>query len=102
MSNPTAPTLASVTFDVPITMGDQTINSVQIRTPNSGELRGLSLVALGQMHVDELLKLLPRITIPALPAPILAQIDPADMMEIADKVTDFLLSNRRRADLPTT
>lgn len=94
--------IVDVELDWPIRLGDQEVTTLKLRKPHSGELRGLSLVALGQMQVDELTKLLPRITIPTIPAPVIATIDPADMMEIANKVTDFLLTRRLRAALPTT
>ena len=100
--SPAAGGIVTIPLEEPILLGDRQIAEIQIRRPNSGELRGLSLAGLGQLNVDEIFKLLPRITIPTLPAPVLATIDPADMMEIADKVTDFLLSKRRKAELPTT
>lgn len=93
--------LKTIELDEELTIGDQKITSLQIRRPKSGELRGLSLASLGQMNVDELLKLLPRITIPTLPAPIAAELDTADLMAIAEAVTDFLLTKRQKAALPT-
>lgn len=94
--------LASVTLDYPIQRGETKIETVQLRRPNSGELRGLSLVRLGQMDVDEIRKLLPRITIPTLLAEEVDRLDPADLMELAGEVGDFLLSKERKAALPTT
>lgn len=99
---PAGPKIVTVELDEPIQLGDRTIEEIKLRKPISGELRGLSLVALGQMNVDELTKLLPRITMPTLPAPVLATIDPADMMAIAETITDFLLTKRQKAALPTT
>ena len=94
--------LKTIELDEELTIGDQKITSLQIRRPKSGELRGLSLASLGQMNVDELLKLLPRITMPTLPAPIAADLSTADLMAIAEVVTDFLLTKRQKAALPTT
>ncbi len=99
---PAGPKIVTVELDEPIQLGDRTIEEIKLRKPISGELRGLSLVALGQMNVDELTKLLPRITMPTLPAPVLATIDPADMMAIAETITDFLLTRRQKAALQTT
>ena len=56
--------LAIVTLDTPIVRGEQMIEALQIRKPKSGELRGLSLVDLGQLKTDALIKILPRVTIP--------------------------------------
>ena len=38
-----------VTLDTPIKRGDQTITRVQVRKPNAGALRGLSLVEVLQI-----------------------------------------------------
>lgn len=94
--------IVDVELDEPLQLGDTTIDVLKLRKPESGELRGLSLVALGQMNVDEIHKLLPRITTPPIPPAIVAKIDPADMMQIAEVITDFLLTKRQRAGLPTT
>ncbi|MFZ5705723.1 MAG: phage tail assembly protein [Pseudomonadota bacterium] len=93
--------IKTIELEEELTIGDQKIASLQIRRPRAGELRGLSLGALGQMNTDELLKLLPRITIPTIPAPILAELSSADLIEIAEMVTDFLLTKRKKATLPT-
>ena len=96
-----------VPLDQPIIRGDAKFDTLSLRRPGSGELRGLSLGKLAQFDVDELLKLLPRIASVDAggPSPITsaeaAKLDPADLMEVADKVSDFLLSKRRRATLPT-
>jgi len=97
-----AATFATVILDTPILRGDTEIESIQIRKPSAGELRGLSLALLGQMDVDQLAKLLPRITIPNLLPDEIARLEPCDLMECADKVMDFLLSKARKAALPTT
>lgn len=97
-----AAAIATVTLDSPIVRGDSEITSIQIRKPQGGELRGLSLALLGQMDVDQLMKLLPRITIPNLLPQEVAAMEPCDLMECADKVMDFLLSRARKAALPTT
>ena len=54
----------TMTLDVPIQRGDQTITRVQVRKPNAGALRGLSLVEVLQMNVTALQTLLPRVTEP--------------------------------------
>lgn len=93
---------APIPLDVPIVRGETSLDSLQLRRPQSGELRGLSLVRLGQMEVEEVRKLLPRITMPPLTAEEVDRMDPADLMECAVEVGDFFLSKRRRADSPTT
>lgn len=91
-----------VELDTPIRRGAQEIAAVQIRKPNSGELRGLNLVDLGQMHVDSLIKVLPRLTVPAITPIEAAQMNPADLLACGAEVASFLLTKRARqeASLP--
>ncbi|RJF92994.1 phage tail assembly protein [Sphingomonas cavernae] len=92
--------LRSVTLDEPIQRGDTTIDKVQIRKPQSGELRGLSLVELGQLNVDALSKILPRITIPTLTPQEVSALDPADLLAMGGIVGRFLLQKWRLTDAP--
>lgn len=94
--------LISVELDEPITRGDDKVATLHLRRPGSGDLRGLSLMKLGQADVTEILRLLPRITVPPITQAEADVLDSADMMELADKVTDFFMSRHRRASLPTT
>lgn len=87
-----------VTID-PISRGDQLISSLQLRRPNAGELRGITLVDLLQMDVSALALLLPRISSPALTAADVGQLDPADLVSIATEVGGFFLSKAQRESL---
>ena len=52
-----------ITLDTPIQRGENTLNSLTIRSPKkAGHLRGLNTMDIVQMNVDTLIKLLPRIT----------------------------------------
>ncbi|BCA60231.1 hypothetical protein HMP06_3000 [Sphingomonas sp. HMP6] len=86
-----APTFRTVTLDFPLTRGDETVTSVQVRKPGSGELRGLTLMALSQLDYAALETLLPRITMPMLQKADVARLDPADLMQLGGEVMDFLL-----------
>jgi hypothetical protein len=55
-----------VTLDKPIKRAGQTIDKVTLIEPNAGTLRGVSLAAVAQSEVDALIKVLPRMTYPAL------------------------------------
>ncbi len=93
----------TITLDAPIQRGSTTIAEITLRKPNAGELRGLSLQRLHQADADELLKLLPRITVPSLTPPECAQLDPADLSEAGGVVISFLLKKVvRDAVLSTT
>jgi hypothetical protein len=94
-----------ITLQEPIRRGAgdsaQVISEIQLRKPNSGELRGLSLVAIGQMDVNELRKLLPRISMPTILEPEIDALDPADLFVLAHELTDFLLpSSAKQASQP--
>jgi hypothetical protein len=87
--NPAAP--AAIILETPITRGEQTITEIQLRKPQSGELRGVSLVDLLQMEVSALCTVLPRITTPALTPHDVGQLDPADLLQLAGGISAFLL-----------
>lgn len=100
---PVASVPNTITLDVPIQRGSTTIAEIILRKPNAGELRGLSLQRLHQADADELLKLLPRITLPSLTPHECAQLDPADLSEAGGVVISFLLKKAvRDAVLSTT
>jgi len=80
-----------VDLDTPIVRGSTTIAQVVVRKPASGELRGLTIGALSQGDVDQVTKLLPRITIPALTLQEVKALDPADFTQFTGEVLDFLL-----------
>ena len=89
----------TVTLDTPIQRGDQTIGILQLRKPKSGELRGLSLVDLGQLKVDALTKILPRITQPGITEAEAANLDPADLLACGAEIGGFLLQRSQRTDV---
>ena len=89
----------TVTLDTPIRRGTTSINSITLRKPTSGELRGVSLVELLQMDVGSLIKVLPRISSPSLTAVEVAGMDPADLLAIGGKIAGFLLQRSAKADV---
>jgi hypothetical protein len=87
----TAVALALVTLDTPLQRGETTIETVQVRKPKSGELRGLSLSQLLNLDYGALETLLPRITLPMLSKQDVASLDPSDLTQLGSEVMDFLL-----------
>lgn len=85
-----------ITLDEPIKRGDTHITSITLRKPKAGELRGVSLVELGQMNVVALQQVLPRITTPILTAQDVANLDIADLVEIGAEVSLFLVKKADR------
>jgi hypothetical protein len=86
-----APTSKTITLDSPIKRGDQSITSVTLRKPSSGELRGLNLTDILQMDVNSLKKVLPRITSPILTEQDIDSLDPADLVDLGSSVALFLV-----------
>jgi len=79
-----------VTLDSPVQRGEQNIEKVTVSKPNAGTLRGVSLASLAQSDVDALIKVLPRMTSPALTEHEVARLDACDLLSFAGKVIGFL------------
>lgn len=94
-----APIISTVTLDTPIVSGETTITQVQVRKPQAGELRGLSLSALLNLDYAALETLLPRITIPTLHKAQIIAMDPSDFTQLGSEVMDFLLPKGAKAAL---
>lgn len=88
----------TVALDTPIKRGSSEITSITLRKPSSGELRGVQLVELLNMDVASLIKVIPRISNPALTAPEASGMDPADLLAIGSKVAGFLLQKSVKTD----
>lgn len=89
-----------VPLEHPIQRGDQVIDKVALRKPDSGSLRGIKLMDLLQMDVTSVSTLLPRITTPILTPHDVAKIDPADLVAISTELLTFFLSKATRESLP--
>lgn len=94
---PERQTMREVELETPIKRGDAApITRLTLRRPDSGSLRGLSLLDLAQLDVTALQRLLPRITTPVITAADVRQLDPADLFSIGAEVAGFLL---KKSDL---
>ncbi|AOJ20401.1 MULTISPECIES: phage tail assembly protein [Burkholderia cepacia complex] len=82
---------ATHTLDTPLVRGTQTITSITLRKPKSGELRGVSLSDLVSLDVVALSKVLPRISSPMLTEADVASIDPADLVQLGGIFAGFLM-----------
>lgn len=92
------PNEATVELDSPIERGTNSIKSLHLRKPMSGELRGVSLVDLLNLDVNALRKVLPRISTPTLTDVEVGRMDPADLVEIGTTVAGFLLRKSAKAE----
>lgn len=93
----TNPNEVVVKLDQPIVRGENTFESVTLRKPNSGALRGVTLIDLVQMDVMALRKVLPRISTPSLTDHEIGNMDPADLMACGQEVSGFLLQKSAKA-----
>lgn len=88
----------NVPLDNPIIRGEQTITAIELRKPESGSLRGVTLTDLLQMDVNALITVLPRISNPTLTAQEVARMDPADLLQLGSEVAGFLLPKSLKAE----
>ncbi|MFK8328510.1 phage tail assembly protein [Pseudomonas sp. BJa5] len=86
----------TIALDTPIIRGETQIETLTLRKPMSGELRGVSLVDLANMDVQALRKVLPRITSPSLTDIEIGRMDPADLLQCGVAVGSFLLKKSDR------
>lgn len=92
------PNEAVVELDEPINRGGQKINKITLRRPKSGALRGLNLIDVAHLDVTSLVKLLPRISDPALTEYDVQNMDLADLTALGTEVAGFLAQKRMLAD----
>lgn len=82
--------MKKVTLDTPLKIGDALVDSISLRRPTAGEMRGLKLLDICQMEVGAICTLVSRIGTPALTSADLSALDPADLLTLSTEVTDFL------------
>lgn len=80
-----------VTLENPITRGKLEISEIELRRPNAGTLKGVALTDVLNMDVNALVVVLPRITTPTLTQRDVQEMDPADLMALAQEVSAFLV-----------
>ncbi|MCB2051370.1 MAG: phage tail assembly protein [Novosphingobium sp.] len=94
--------LVTVELGKPIKRGQQEITNIQLREPNAGEMRGLSMVDVAKLETDTIIKLIPRISIPPLLADEVGAMAPNDFFAVATEVANFLLpAGMRQESSPT-
>ncbi|WEA05640.1 phage tail assembly protein [Pantoea dispersa] len=81
-----------VTLVKPIIRKNSEVKEVTVTEAmqHTGSLRGLKLYDVMTSDIDSLIKLLPRVTSPALTEVEVSQLDVRDFAELAKEVADFL------------
>lgn len=76
----------------PILRGELKIESITLRKPRAGELRGLSIQDLMNARVSAVLDVLPRIATPPITAAEAEQLETEDVAACAGAIIDFFLT----------
>ena len=84
-----------ITLHVPVTDNGEKISAITLARPNSGQLRGLKLLDLAQMDVNQVTRLLPRISRPRLSPEAVAYLDPVDLMNLSAAVSGFFFTQNQ-------
>ena len=84
-------TTVHVPLQTAIVRGSETITTLQLMKPRTGDLRGLLLAELLQMKADTVATLLPRISVPTLAKHEVDDMDPADLVACSMEVAVFLV-----------
>ena len=85
-----------VTLENPVKRGEQMIDQITLIKPSAGTLRGVSLASLANSDVDALIKVLPRMTYPALSEHEVTRLEASDLILFAGKVVGFLSPSSAR------
>ena len=91
-----------IELDSPITMGDTTIDVLEIRKPNVQALQGVKIADLLQGDVSAICAVLPKISTPTLTKSQVLQLDPADIAQIGGSLMLFLQPKSVRVELLQT
>lgn len=95
-ASPKPATFETITLAEPIVRGETTIETLQLRKPKAGELRGLTLSDVIGLDIGTILKLLPRISEPVLTDDECSQLDVADLTECGGTIRGFFMTAAER------
>jgi len=83
-----------ITLETPLQRGETTLMVIEVIKPNSGALRGASLRGLLNFQTDDIIAVLPRVTLPALTPAEAQRLDPVDLVAFGGEIAGFLLPKR--------
>ena len=92
---------AVIELETPLQRGDQSIDTITLRKPVTGELHGFNMVEIIQMSISALHLLLPRITTPVLSKVEIAALDLVDLAKIAAEISHFFTSQKDQIPAPS-
>lgn len=94
-----APRTATITLDTPLQRGEQTIETLTLRKPVAGELRGIALADLLRLDIGALQAVLPRITSPTLTPHDVGQLELPDLAAVGSEIVGFFMTRKEREAL---
>ncbi|MCB1397249.1 MAG: phage tail assembly protein [Rhodobacteraceae bacterium] len=86
------PKTVTVSLSEPVTQAEAQITDLTLRRPTAGDLRGINLAFLQMQKTDEVVKLLSRITTPALAPDTVERMDGLDLVACANAVSGFFVT----------
>ncbi|MDG4811654.1 phage tail assembly protein [Hydrogenovibrio sp. 3SP14C1] len=88
--------MKNVVLPTPQKIGGEKVESITLRKPFSGELRGLSVLDVVKMQVDTLATLMPRITTPSITPEEFATLEPENLAELSMEIAGFFTGEKSR------
>lgn len=88
-----------ITLQDPIKRGSETIASVKLRRPKSGDFRGLSLMKIQIQDVAAISSVLTRISVPSLAPDEIDDLDLIDFTALSAEVLGFLFTQEQIASV---
>lgn len=86
----------TIELSQPIKRGDKkTIDSISVRKPKGGDLRGLSLMQVAQSDYDTIVQLLPRISDPVIHKNDINDMQVDDLMDVSMAVAGFFIKSEK-------
>ncbi len=76
----------TIILNTPIKRGEKSIESIELRVPKAGELRGIKLLDVVQMDTAAYEELIPRISTPSLTKQEFGQLSLPDVAQIMNRI----------------
>jgi len=89
--------IEEIPLEQPIARGKTTIDTLLLRKPQAGELRGLQLDMIVQGDVNSIIVLLPRITAPPITPNEAEAMDAADLLACGAAIKGFFMTKAEQA-----
>jgi len=93
--------MEKLTLKKPLKNGKDKITEINIKSPNAGALRGLSLTDLADLKVDAILKVIPRITDPIITEEQAEALSFGDLIAVGGALAKFIGGDMGNDTTPT-